>query len=308
MEAGKWLPNPRYRALYARVTGTREAELFGPDEPALDSAHSPARPVPGDVADAVTTVELARRLRLSDVDTATLETLAAVTGSLCTQYAYRRPDELRAEAQRWFVYVVELLGKRVGLYEHRELLVTAGWLALLIGCVEYDSGLAVAAESTRLSALQLGAGHSEITAWALEMAAWFAHTLREPDQTVSYAEAGQDAARSAGVAVQLVAHEARALARMGKVNGVHEALERGHTLLSRMPRPSNPRHPFVVDPDKFDFYAVDAYRVVGVNDRAAAHATEVLRTGRGPGGEDLAPMRMAEARIILAAVAARGRP
>ncbi len=50
---------------------------------------------------------------------------------------------------------------------------------------------------------------------------------------------------------------------------------------------------------------MDAYRVLGANDRAAAHATEVLRTGRGPDGEDLAPMRMAEARITLAAVAAR---
>lgn len=304
-EAGKWTPNPRYRALYTCATGRTESELF--EDASRPPGWSESVSVPGDVDDPVMTVELARRLRLSDVDRPTLETLAAVTESLCTQYAYRAPGELRTEAHRWFAYVEHLLGKRVGLYEHRELLVTAGWLALLTGCLEYDSGLAAAAEGTRRSALQLGseAGHSEIIAWALEMAAWFAHTQREPDKTVMYAQAGQEAAQSAGVAVQLVAHEARALARMSDVKGVHEALERGHALLSRMPRPSNPRNHFVVDPDKFDFYAMDAYRVVGANDRAAAHAAEVLRTGRGPDGEDLAPMRMAEARITLAAVAAR---
>lgn len=264
-----------------------------------------AAPFVGD--DPVSTVEMARRLRLSGVDRPTLETLAAVTESLCTQYAYRTPRELRAEARRWFSYVGQLLEKRVGLYEHRELLVTAGWLALLIGCLEYDSGLTVAAEGTRRSALQLGAeaGHSEITAWGLEMASWFAHTRRDPERTVTFARAGQGAARSTSVSVQLVAHEARALARMGDVDGVHEALDRGHALLSQMSRPSNPRNHFVVDPGKFDFYAMDAYRVVGANDPAAAHAAEVLRTGRGPDGEDLAPMRMAEARITLATVAAR---
>lgn len=253
-------------------------------------------------------VELGRRLRLSDVDRPTLEALAAVTESLCTQYAYREPMELRAEALRWFSYVASLLDKRVGLREHRELLVTGGWLALLIGCLEYDAGLAAAAEGTRVSALQLGheSGHSEITAWAWEMSSWFAHTRRDPASTVEYAKAGQRAAGSASVSVQLVAHEARALARMGDADGVQAALDRGHTLLSRMPRPSNPGNHFVVDPDKFDFYAMDAYRVVGANDRAADHAAEVLRTGRGPDGKDLAPMRMAEARITLAAVAARG--
>jgi hypothetical protein len=51
------------------------------------------------------------------------------------------------------------------------LLTAAGWLALLVGCVEYDLGLRAAAEATRAAAKRLGAeaGNGEIIAWAHEM-------------------------------------------------------------------------------------------------------------------------------------------
>lgn len=260
--------------------------------------------LPGDPTVAT---ELIRRLRLSDIDQGTLDVLASTTDRLCEQYAYRIAAHLRREAGLWLRFISRLLDRRVGLREHRELLVTAGWLALLMGCAEYDSGLSVAAEATRVSAFQLGteAGHADIVAWSLEMAAWFAHTTNDPVGTVTSAEAGQQVAGRSGVTVQLLAHRARALARMGDDRGVRQALDRGHALLQGFDRPVNPRHHFVVDPDKFDFYAMDCYRVVGDNDLATAHAREVLRCGRGPNGEDLAPMRMAEARIALGCVAAR---
>ena len=257
--------------------------------------------------DPTVATELVRRLRLSDVDQETLDVLASTTDRLCEQYPYRNATSLRREAGSWLRYLSRLLGSGVGLREHRELLVTAGWLALLVGCVEYDSGLSTAAEATRVSAFQLGteAGHADIMAWSLEMAAWFAHTTHDMAGTLVSAEAGQRVAARSGVTVQLAAHRARALARMGDHRGVQQALDEGHALLQRFDRPVNPRHHFVVDPDKFDFYAMDCYRVVGDNDRATVHAQEVLRRGRGPDGEDLAPMRMAEARIALGCVAAR---
>lgn len=252
------------------------------------------------------TVELVRQLRASSVDSGVLEALAGTTETLCMQYAYRNPVDLRREAQRWLSYVSALLDGRVGLREHRELLVTAGWLTLLVGCLEYDSGFSAAAEATRLSALSLGreAGHGEIVAWSLEMAAWFAHTRNDLPATVSYARAGQAAAGNTGVAVQLIAHEARALGRMGDERAVSQALDRGYDLLTRTPG-GDPLNHFVIDPAKFDFYAMDCYRVLGDNSRAADHAAEVLRSGTGPDGKDLAPMRMAEARIALGSLAAR---
>jgi hypothetical protein len=48
--------------------------------------------------------------------------------------------------------------------QHREVLALSGWLALLVGCVEYDMGDRHAAESTRRAALSLAtkAVHSEV--------------------------------------------------------------------------------------------------------------------------------------------------
>lgn len=261
----------------------------------------------GAVVDPSETAELARRLRASEVDAGTLDALARTTETLCTQYAYRDPMQLRREAQQWLSYTGRLLGHRTGLREHRELLVTAGWLTLLTGCLEYDSGMAAAAEATRTSAFHLGreAGHGEIVAWSLEMAAWFAHTRHDLPATVAYARAGQETARGASVAVQLIAHEARALGRMGDKRAVTAALDRGHKLLQGTPVAANTVNHFVVDPAKFDFYAMDCLRVVGDNEHAAEHAGEVLRAGRGPDGKDMSPMRMSEARIALGSVAAR---
>lgn len=261
----------------------------------------------GAVIDPAETAELARRLRASDVDAATLDALARTTETLCTQYAYRDPLQLRREAQQWLSYLGRLLGNRTGLREHRELLVTAGWLTLLVGCLEYDSGMAAAAEATRVSAFHLGreAGHSEIVAWSLEMAAWFAHTRHDLAGAVAYARAGQQAVRGASVAVQLVAHEARALGRMGDKRAVTTALDRGHKLLQSIAPASNPVNHFVVDPAKFDFHAMDCLRVVGENERAAEHAAEVLRAGNALDGKDTSPMRMSEARIALGSIAAR---
>jgi hypothetical protein len=71
-----------------------------------------------------------------------------------------------------------------------------------------------------------------------------------------------------------------------------------------MPIAERPDNHFVVDADKWDFYAMDAYRLARDDDLAAHHAREVLALGAGPDGER-APMRMAEARLTLAAVAAR---
>ncbi|MEV8099731.1 hypothetical protein [Kitasatospora sp. NPDC085879] len=60
------------------------------------------------------------------------------------------------------------------LSQHRELLVQAGMLTLLVGCVEYDSGDRHTAEATRRAALSIGeeAGHAAIAGWAHEIRAW----------------------------------------------------------------------------------------------------------------------------------------
>jgi len=54
------------------------------------------------------------------------------------------------------------------LKQHREILIQAGWVALLIACVNYDTGDRQAAETMWQAALSLGreAEHGGVEAWA----------------------------------------------------------------------------------------------------------------------------------------------
>lgn len=251
--------------------------------------------------------ELLDRVRASDVSAGTVEALHVTAFELCCVYGWQDAQQLREEGLRWLREVERLLRRPTGLRAHQELLTVAGWLALLVGCVEYDLGLRPAAESTRVAALQLATegGNGEVAAWAWEMAAWFALTQSRYPDVVTAAAAGEATVGEHTAAVQLVAQEAKARARMLDPAGVREALARGRRLLDRFPPPARPEHHFVVDPDKWDFYAMDAYRLVGEDDLARHHAAEVLRLGTAPDGAELAPMRMAEARLTLGAVTAR---
>jgi hypothetical protein len=72
-----------------------------------------------------------------------------------------------------------------------------------------------------------------------------------------------------------------------------------------MPYPDNLDHHFVVDPTKFDFYAMDCYRHVAEDRLAETLANEVIQASTDFDGTERAPMRLAEARITLGVVAAR---
>jgi hypothetical protein len=82
-------------------------------------------------------------------------------------------------------------------------------------------------------------------------------------------------------------------------------LDRGQRSLEGHPRPDRPDHHFTVDPDKWDFYAMDAFRLAGDDEMAVHHAERVLVLGTKPDGTEKTPMRMAEARLTLGVAAAR---
>lgn len=254
-----------------------------------------------------TVAEVVNRLRAGDVPPSVIEALHATVFDLCCDYGWGDARTLRRDGLMWLREIESLLRRPVGLGAHRELLTAAGWLALLVGCVEYDLGMSTAAEASRRAALGLAAeaGHTEIAAWASEMAAWFALTQERYEDALAAVEGGMSDARGHAVSVQLVAQSAKVLARMGDRAGVLDALERGRRLLDGCPPPARPDHHFTVDPDKWDFYAMDAYRLVGDDERARHHAEQVLILGTAPDGSECAPMRMAEARLTLSTVAAR---
>jgi len=253
------------------------------------------------------TTDLLARLRSSDTSRDTLDRLEAVTFELCCRYPYSEAPRLRAEAQAVIRDAAGMLRRPTGLREHRELLASAGWLALLVGCLEYDMGLRRASEATRTMARDLAheAGHTEIAGWAAEMGAWFALTQGRYSDVMAETQQGLAVAGDHYVGVQLLAQEAKALARIGDQDDVRRALDAGHAALQRMPSPDRPEHHFVIDPSKWDFYAMDTYRLAGDDDRASQHAHEVLRAGSMPDGSERSPMRMAEARVTLGVAAAR---
>jgi transcriptional regulator with XRE-family HTH domain len=251
--------------------------------------------------------DLLRKIHRTDVGRDTIDQLTVITEQLCCEYVSRRPEELREDAHHQLEYVQRLLEGPTRLSEHRDLLVIAGWLSLLIGCVNYDLGLARHAETARTAAAQLGreAGHGEIIAWSFEMSAWFALTQGRLRSVLDYTDAGINAAPNSSVAVQLAVQAARAHGRMGNRTEVRREMDQGFRLLGGHEHPTRPENHFVIDPTKWDFSTMDCYRIAGNHTRAAEHAHEVLHLSQRPDGSDRSPMRASEARLTLAIVSLR---
>ena len=299
-EAGEVQPKEFYQPIIAATFGTVTHAIF-PVAPQRD-ADADVLAMAG-----MDTLELVSRLQRSDLDQATLDGLRIMADRLCSEYPYMPADQLLIEGRAWLRRITALQGQRVTLKQHREILVQAGWVALLVGCVEYDTGNRQAAETTRQAALSLGteADHGEIIAWAHEMRAWINLTTGDYHGVVTAARAGTEVTPQSSVAVQLAAQEAKAWARIGDRRQTEVALDRGRRLLDSMPYPENLDHHFVVDPTKFDFYAMDCYRMLADDKMAENLASEVIHASTDLDGRERAPMRLAEARITLGVVAAR---
>lgn len=252
--------------------------------------------------------ELLQQLQASSVDDSSLQGVMLTVEKLCSEYSYTPAEQLLTEGRAWLARLVQLIRQPMTLAQRQEVQVQAGWLALLVACVQYDTGDARAAEVTRRHALSMGreAGHPGIQGWAHEISAWQALTSGNWRGVLTASQAGLAVAGSHGVSVQLVAQEAKALARVGDGQAALQALDRGRRLLEQMDYPTNIDNHFVVDPAKYDFYAMDVYRHLNSDDDAAEQlAREVLAAGTDWDGRERSVMRNAEARITLGTVAAR---
>lgn len=296
-EAGR--VKPRHWARYVAATlGTVADDLFPPARQQDASLVA---------ASGMDTAELIARLRGGAIDSAAVHAVRVTTDRLCTEYRYRPTDDLRIEAHEWLRRITRMLDQRLTYTQHGEVLSLASRLALLVGCVEYDAGDRLAAETTRRYALELGTelDDRDVIGWAHEMAAWFALTQGDYGRAIAESTHGMEVAGARGVSVQLAAQAAKSWARLGNVRQVEVALDTGRDVLEDLPRPTNPDHHFVIDPTKWHFYEMDAYRNVGNDALARVYAEEVLRYGTTPSGEERSPMRNAEARITLGVIAAR---
>lgn len=284
-----------YRRYLADLFNTVSGALFPPPKNQLIL---PA----GDVT------ELLQQLQSSSIDDTALHGAALTIDRLCSEYAYAPASQLLTEGRAWLARLVQLTRESMTLAQRQELQVQVGWLALLVSCVQYDTGDARSAEITRRHALSLGheAGHAGIQGWAHEISAWQALTAGNLRGVITAAQAGIAVAGDQGVAVQLAAQEAKAYSRMGNAPAALDALDRGRRLLEPREVPTNVLNHFVVDPGKYDFYAMDVYRNLGTdNDAAEQLAHEVLTAGTGWDGTEHSVMRNAEARVTLGTIAAR---
>ena len=297
-EAGEVEPDNFYKKLISKTFGAVTAAFF----PAPSRRDSELL-----IGSGLDTLDILARIRSSDVSQSTLDALRITADRLCCEYASAPSDQLRIEGRAWLERITHLLDGRMTLAQHRELLSLAGLVALLLGCVEYDMGLRRDAEVTRRAALSLGheAGDQDVLGWAHEMRAWYALTQGDYRAVVAAGQAGEALAPGRSVSVQLAAQQAKAWARMGDRRQVEIALERGRNLLEVLPPPEDTAHHFVVDPEKFDFYAMDCYRIAGEDQLAGLYSREVIRTATDFDGSVRNPMRVAEANVTLGVIAAR---
>ncbi len=292
-ESGDHKPGPKNRKLLARLFGTTSATLFGPDVVVDDK--EPVRP--GDA------LELARRMQESDLDQHTIETLISTVDELATRYSDHPPEELWRDASQWLGKVGQYLERNQLSNSHeREILTQAGWLALLVGCLEQDLGRSEQAERSRQAAFHFGteAEQPRIIAWAYEMTAWFAEAQGDDDVVIEATRAGQEVAPGSDVGVQLAGKEAEVLARRGDHKGARQVLERARQWMDALPYPDSPGNHFNVDPSKFDKVIMRVSRLLGDYDLADMHAEQIIRSGRKPDGTHAIPMRVADAKASLA--------
>ena len=227
-ESGDVEPDDFYKPLVAATFGTVTAAFF-PRDPGDSDALRDAR--------GMDTLELLSRLRASDVSRATLDGVAITAERLACEYPYLPAAQLHIEGRAWLGRITALLDRHLTLAQHQEVLTQAGWVALLLGCLEYDMGQRSASEATRRAALSLGkeSGNTDVVGWAHELRAWFALTQGNYQGAVTASLAGEHAAPSSGVTVQLMAQRAKAWARIGDRRQVEVALDAGRRFLERMP-------------------------------------------------------------------------
>lgn len=289
----------RTRLLYAKAFGVNLSDLFRDPREQVDDEDDEQ------VDETAQLLEVTRMAEASDLGAGTLEDLTFVVDRLCRDYPTVPALTLRDRVKGQLRQALRLLNGRTTLDQHRELLVHAGWLACLLGCVYYDLGDRAAAEMARRAAARLGgqAGHGEIVGWSWEMAAWFNLVEHRYADVVAASEAGLEGAGVTNAGVQLTLQAAKGYAKMGD-RRAGNALRQGQKLLAQRPAAEHPEHHFVFDASKFEFYAATIYTWLGEDDAAEEHAREVVRQCETSSGIRW-PMRLADVRIDLALIAGR---
>jgi tetratricopeptide (TPR) repeat protein len=247
-------------------------------------------------------IDLARRVAASDVGDATLTQLELAFDELATAYPVTPPAELLRRLRQYLAYVNTLFDARTTLYERKRLIVLGGWLSLLAATVHVDLGQSSAATARLRTAASLArhAGHDEIRAWCFETEAWRVLTDGDYRQAVELSRVAQQLAPAGGsIAIQAIAQEGRAWARLRQPRETYDAIERVNKLVSPLKRPDRPEHHFRYDPDKSVAYVATTLAWVG-DPAAETYAREIIARLKPSDGNGKWPRRVAAANLDLA--------
>jgi tetratricopeptide (TPR) repeat protein len=224
---------------------------------------------------------------------------------LCCDYSTTPPVALLRPAQRELQAAGALFERRLSPSDARQLTAAAGWLHLLLTCLQNDLGRRDAAWAHRDAALRLGrrARDGNLVAWSFETPSWFALYDDRAQTALDYALEGlkEAPARSSGL-VMLRLKAASAWARMGRRTEAERELEAAATALQGVPAPEHPQHHFVFDPPKYESFAATAYVWLRLPERAQEHARAVIRRQEDPASLTHNPSRLATARLDLGQV------
>lgn len=262
---------------------------------------------PADDAAIILMIQQADR---TDIGPGTIEGLYAIFDKLCRDYPSADTRDLRRGLKRLYTSIMQLRQGRITFAQHRELIALAGWVTALLACVEWDMNQREAAETARSATARFAKeiGHAELTAWSYEIQAWFSLTEGRYSDVTSIAKAGQEIGGENSAIVQLIMQEARGWSRLGNRRAAESAIDRGYSMLQKLPAINYPRH-FIFDRTKFPFYAASCHQWFGDYAQAEELANQVIRECEANGTTERSPMRLAEVHITLGLIhAARSDP
>jgi len=218
------------------------------------------------------------------------------------------PETLYPELLGVRLRVGELLSGPLTLAQHRDLLVTAGWLSNLLGLLCFDLGdhLAAGAWCTDVEKRANDATHPELAAWAAQTRVLMAFYSGNAREAVTYAQKGQTLAPLGTVAhAKLVAQEMRAWAQLRDAREVGNVRRRAEQAIAKLPAETPTQGAFSISRAGDPPYTATSLLLLGRFQEAEAITRQVISShygvgGRNGPGEHPAGFALAHLRLALA--------
>ncbi|MFI5906220.1 multiprotein-bridging factor 1 family protein [Dactylosporangium sp. NPDC051541] len=236
-ERGIKIPDKRYRNLLRTALGIADHDL-GEGTSAGDST---AVEVAGDLFESP--LDVMSRMQLltsSNTNDETITQYSEAIDTIVELYEHEGPASLAAHVVRRRKNVQLLLEGSQPPHHREKLYLVAGKLSALLGYMAVNLGKFATATAYSREAFQLGAfaKSPDLQAWARGTQSFCAYYVGDFRTAADLARDGQRYARNGPQAVRLASNgEARALAKLGDVRGVNDAVERAYRIAEQYEPP-----------------------------------------------------------------------